>query len=271
MPKPGADSSSCEAQGFVFFQKPLCGDFQIRSNTNLWKNYLRRRWESVQPPLSALKRYSPLHPSLIAPPPFDPELRNTTPSKVLLLLTPHHNPQWANAQRRDESIHRSPLIFEDSNWAQSLAVQYFQQSSHHQRLRHRIETAASLERTREREELAKKTQEYRYPIQEINSSSHEEGTKWHNNHEIPYQKPHCEEYRLKEQADDLSINVHEWPHPYIELEARSTVFELDVPPAISKWRDITYTLLVDVFSCLSSRHEGNLKGIHTRPEVAFLT
>jgi hypothetical protein len=76
---------------------------------------------------------------------------------------------------------------------------------------------------------------------------------------------------LKEQADDLSINVHEWPHPNIELEARLTVIELDVPTAICKWRDITYTLLVDVFSCLLSRREGNLKGIHTRPEAAFLT
>jgi hypothetical protein len=48
---------------------------------------------------------------------------------------------------------------------------------------------------------------------------------------------------------------------YFDLEAKSTLFELNVPTAISKWRDITYTLLVGAFSYLSSRREGNLKGI----------
>jgi len=53
---------------------------------------------------------------------------------------------------------------------------------------------------------------------------------------------------VKDNAERLEIDVHEWPLPTAELEARSAVFELDVPTAIAKWRDITYTLLVDVLS-----------------------
>jgi hypothetical protein len=53
---------------------------------------------------------------------------------------------------------------------------------------------------------------------------------------------------VKDSAERLEIDVHEWPLPTAKLEAGSAAFELDVPTATAKWRDITYTLLVDVFS-----------------------
>ena len=46
----------------------------------------------------------------------------------------------------------------------------------------------------------------------------------------------------------LTIEVHEWPLPERDLEAKAAVFELDVPIAVTKWRDTTYSILVDLFS-----------------------
>jgi hypothetical protein len=53
---------------------------------------------------------------------------------------------------------------------------------------------------------------------------------------------------LKQRAESLEIAVHEWPLPEAEVQAKCAVFELDVPVAISKWRDTTHALLVDIFS-----------------------
>jgi hypothetical protein len=46
----------------------------------------------------------------------------------------------------------------------------------------------------------------------------------------------------------MTIECHEWPLPQNDLDAKAAVFELDVPTAISKWRDITYFILVDIFT-----------------------
>lgn len=51
----------------------------------------------------------------------------------------------------------------------------------------------------------------------------------------------------------MKISIHEWPLPSRELEAKAAVFEIRVPDTVSKWRDMTYRLLVDTFSPESSR------------------
>ncbi len=60
--------------------------------------------------------------------------------------------------------------------------------------------------------------------------------------------PTCKKCELKTEAQGLSINVHEWPLPSEENEAKTAVFELRVPAAIYWWRDITYQLLADIFT-----------------------
>jgi hypothetical protein len=152
-------------------------------------------------------------------------------------------------QRMHESTHRSSLIFQDTNQANSFAVRYFEQSLGHQELRRQIETAAACERAQKKEELEEKKLQHRRLLQEFNARTHDEITAWNDDGEYSYHSSgRCEKCRLKEEADNLQITVHEWPLPYIELEAKSAVFELNVPVAIAKWRDITCTLLVDVFS-----------------------
>lgn len=46
----------------------------------------------------------------------------------------------------------------------------------------------------------------------------------------------------------MKIMIHEWPLPELDLCAKSTVFELDVPPVVRVWRDITFQILVDILS-----------------------
>jgi hypothetical protein len=46
----------------------------------------------------------------------------------------------------------------------------------------------------------------------------------------------------------MKIDIHEWPLPTNELEAKAAVFEIDVPEVIWIWREITYEMLVDVFT-----------------------
>ena len=58
----------------------------------------------------------------------------------------------------------------------------------------------------------------------------------------------CRKCELKSRAKGLTIDVHEWPLPERDLEAKAAVFELDVPTVISKWRDTTYHMLVDILS-----------------------
>jgi hypothetical protein len=58
----------------------------------------------------------------------------------------------------------------------------------------------------------------------------------------------CRKCQLKDQAVSLRITVYEWPLPYNELEAKSAVFELNVPRATTKWREATDIFVVDIFS-----------------------
>jgi hypothetical protein len=153
------------------------------------------------------------------------------------------------AWRENRSVYGSSLIFQDINAEGSLAVEYFGRSQRHQDLRRKIETAAEIERDRKKQELREQRQQYNRLKRQSDAMSCEDITQWYGRRQISYHDPdRCPKCLVKDSAERLEIDVHEWPLPTAELEARSAVFELDVPTAIAKWRDITYTLLVDVLS-----------------------
>ncbi|PVH70609.1 hypothetical protein DL98DRAFT_472494 [Cadophora sp. DSE1049] len=163
-------------------------------------------------------------------------------------------------ERRDTSRHSSSLIFQVTNETNSFAVKYFEQSHYHQELREEIEAAASLERAAKKAELVQLTQKYHELLQRSNSRSHDQSTEWNGYEDVSQHYPSdCQKCILKRGADALEITVHEWPLPYLELEAKSAVFELDVPKAIAEWRDTTFALLEDVFSPPKDRQPRNPK------------
>lgn len=58
----------------------------------------------------------------------------------------------------------------------------------------------------------------------------------------------CKKCQVRAEANRLSIRVHEWPLPSETNEVKAAVFELRVPDAVYWWREITYQLLVDIFT-----------------------
>lgn len=153
-------------------------------------------------------------------------------------------------QRRvHRSVHKSSLIFQDVNSKNSFSVRYFMKSSSHQQLRHDIEAEANRARDRKIAELADEKQKHHRWTQDSNAMDHEEFlVRQKKNESYSHIESRCGKCKLLKQAKELKITVHEWPLPYIELEAKSAVFELDVPRTIAKWRNVTYSLLVDTFS-----------------------
>lgn len=137
-------------------------------------------------------------------------------------------------QRRRKSTYGSSLIFEHINTRESLAVQFFGQSQQHQELRREIEAAAEIERDQKKRELVEKRQQYNRLKQQSDAMSCEHITQWRGRRQTPYHDPNCQKCRVKHSAESLDITVHEWPLPEGDLEARSAVFELDMPTAIAK-------------------------------------
>ena len=151
-------------------------------------------------------------------------------------------------QRRRESTHRSELIFEACDKENSFAIKYFEQSDYHQQLQSQIENVAELAREEKEMEYRNKTQQHQGLVQAYTSKSCEQEWRWNGYREEPYHLPHCQRCQIKREADNIEIRVHEWPLPNEPLEAKAAVFELDVPATIAKWREITYALIVDIFS-----------------------
>lgn len=184
---------------------------------------------------------------------YDPEF---PPSLFEPLLLPKklqmkrlfHIENYLAMRRRKAAERDSPSIFRSSNEARSFSVQYFQQSLHHQELRRNVEAKATNERSAKIAELAEKQLQYQRLQSQSDRMSCQETTWWKRGRRITGHSHHCEKCRLKALASSLNIDVHEWPLPESDLAAKAAVFELDVPIIVSKWRNTTYSLLVDFFS-----------------------
>ncbi|KAG9082529.1 hypothetical protein FRC07_014174, partial [Ceratobasidium sp. 392] len=51
---------------------------------------------------------------------------------------------------------------------------------------------------------------------------------------------------MEREANNLKIQVHEWPLPSDQLAAKAVVFELECPDALNIWRSATYKILCDL-------------------------
>ena len=186
-----------------------------------------------------LEKYKPGFPMSL----FDPLL---LPQKAQLKRLQHVE-QYVQ-KRTNTATLSSSLVFQYINHRDSLSVRCFENSSDHQGLLRKIKKLAADERTEKKEEYEKTNCEYDQLIGKSNSSNCKCLWKSNNRRRLRKDSPYCSHCDYKRRAERLSIKVAEWPLPCTELEAKSTTFELDVPITILKWREITYTLLVDVFS-----------------------
>ncbi|KAJ4865601.1 hypothetical protein T069G_02131 [Trichoderma breve] len=142
-------------------------------------------------------------------------------------------------------------IFSSFGRKTSFSVRYYAKSTIHQTLRNDIERVAAEEREHKRQEYHEKVRQYYYLKMKAASLTCEYNTYVNQTTGIAY-KSHsgsCTKHLLDDQADVLTIDVHEWPLPAAEFEAQSTVFELNVPSRFRAWRNMTTLVINDVLEC----------------------
>ncbi|EKD21257.1 hypothetical protein MBM_00370 [Drepanopeziza brunnea f. sp. 'multigermtubi' MB_m1] len=154
-------------------------------------------------------------------------------------------------QRRANSEPRFPLLFLEGNTPDSFAVKYFEQSPELQDIKIEIENSAASDREKKIKEFSTKKSEYNQKLAQSNSMSCSQRMvmtgKKSKRKEVSQHDPSCQKCLLKSAAVGISIDVHEWPLPAKDVEAKAAVFELNVPEFIRIWRESTYEILVDLF------------------------
>jgi hypothetical protein len=178
------------------------------------------------------------------------------PSDVFQSLLIPFRSQMIRLARAEEYIsnraknikYQGPGIFEDFGTPSCFSVRHFAQSTHHQELLQRIEVWATSQRAKKKEELSTKRHTYNALMEKVNQLECENEEYYHHRSRTKKtrHKTSCEKHRLKNQAGNIQIAIHEWPLPTNQLKAQSTVFELNLPRAFGNWRDATIFFLLDV-------------------------
>ncbi|KAJ9413498.1 hypothetical protein QL093DRAFT_2594586 [Fusarium oxysporum] len=150
-----------------------------------------------------------------------------------------------NRQRVAQSKNR-PSIFRSYGHRDSFPVQYFSGSVEHQQLKAEIEERALAQRQAKIEELRRLKKQYETLMQRFNDAKCDEYPQEEYGITVWRHSYACVRHGYLSKANNLQIQVHEWPLPKNTLGAQATVFELAVPPTFSEWRDITLYLINDV-------------------------
>ena len=133
-------------------------------------------------------------------------------------------------------------IFQEHVNPTSFAVRYFNSSPELRALKENIEADAEAIRREKLQELQEKSQEYHSRIQKAQMMECDYRTSYYGSR---YHANWCYKCREEVAANDMRIEVHEWPLPQDDLVATATVFELKCPIVYQTWRSTTYMLLYD--------------------------
>ncbi|KAG8713331.1 hypothetical protein FRC09_018831, partial [Ceratobasidium sp. 395] len=166
---------------------------------------------------------------------------------VLLLRSSQHLEQARNVQiylRRRYANSRNTAeasVFTEKHSDDSFIVRYFDQSSNLRALKATIEESAQRARDSKLQEIESLNAEHARVmklVQEMNC-------------ECPptvERKPRvcCKKCQTQEVANQMRIDVHEWPLPANELDAKAVIFELGCPDTLNYWRSVTYYILCDL-------------------------
>ncbi|KAI1464850.1 uncharacterized protein F4812DRAFT_440689 [Daldinia caldariorum] len=144
------------------------------------------------------------------------------------------------------------------------SVRFFDQSPEHQELRASIVDQANRDREAKCEEFQRKTDEYKGLQLKLQNIKHTKDPRVNQSTGVCEDLCawNCEKCAVDEQANSITINIHEWPLPSINLQEKSTIFELQVPCAFGQWRDTTVFVLSDVLKLVTevrSQPDYNLK------------
>lgn len=143
-----------------------------------------------------------------------------------------------------------PHIFQSAVTDDSFASKYFENSAEMSSTKTKILIDADANAERKRAELREKLKE-REKLMAISDGyltcerfTHWRGWSTHDRN--------CRKCRFRKEAEDVSIAPYELPLPADNIEANSVVFELCMPEEFKRWRDVTYSLLLDDCSTTGS-------------------
>jgi hypothetical protein len=149
---------------------------------------------------------------------------------------------------RKETSTNTVSVYREFGNAQSFAVKYFDQTSDLQDLRAKIEEAADTKRKQKCAELVQLKAQYRSLMDRYNASQCEYvvvTTNHYHGYTKTVHKSNCARCSLKNTAESLNIDIHEWPLSSQDSTAKATVFELAIPGAFSAWRDASVYVVHD--------------------------
>ncbi|CAE6446943.1 unnamed protein product [Rhizoctonia solani] len=176
---------------------------------------------------------------------YSPELPADLLNPLLLRTTQHIEQARIIQQyidgRHTSAVSRNPSIFSDDATEECFAVQFFENSPRHQEIKLEIEKRAQEQRDEKMQELETQNAKYNRLSEEIQgmSCSYVDSDGWTHDR-------WCERHLKIDERDCLRITPCEWPLPSDQLDAKLVVFELERPESFAIWRDITYTILVDL-------------------------
>ncbi|KDN34293.1 hypothetical protein RSAG8_12618, partial [Rhizoctonia solani AG-8 WAC10335] len=188
---------------------------------------------------------------------FSPEVPDDILDRLLLRTAQHLKQariiQQYIRERRTRITPNNPTIFLNGATESSFAVKYFRSSPRHQQLKLDIEKHAQEQRDQKIQEL-----------EELNAQSKQLGRESQDMVHQYYEAAQADQVGQTESTDrighykfcgrclkekerrGIQIQRHEWPLPPGQLDAEAVVFELHCPESFTIWRDITYTILVDL-------------------------
>ncbi|KAF5580557.1 hypothetical protein FPANT_9293 [Fusarium pseudoanthophilum] len=135
----------------------------------------------------------------------------------------------------------------------SFAVEYFRQCPKLQEKKEQIERSAQRDRDKKLKQFRELKAKYDAIMKKYDDMQCEKVLQVQ--HDVEYYvhaKNKCRRCALPAKAKKLKICPHEWPLPADELEAQTSVFEMDVPVTFAVWRDATVYFLDNILKFESS-------------------
>ncbi|KAK1990734.1 hypothetical protein LX36DRAFT_737974 [Colletotrichum falcatum] len=182
---------------------------------------------------------------------YDPQVPVDIFQNLLLPEKRHmerlHAAELYLAERSRNCNPRVPNIYTTFGTPTCFSARYFDMSSQHLDLKHKIEEKARQDREAKKRELSSLKSEYEDLMKRYHTSEceyHEGVNKWGDSY-IQHNW-HCTRCSLLERANRLTISIHEWPLPREPTKLKSTVFELLLPDAFGNWREISLFFLFTV-------------------------
>ncbi|KAF5262938.1 hypothetical protein FOXYS1_6350 [Fusarium oxysporum] len=149
----------------------------------------------------------------------------------------------------------------------SFAVEYFRQSPKLQAKKEQIERNAQQDRDKKLKQFRELKAKYDAIMKKYDDMQCEQVLQVQ--HDVEYYvhpKNKCRRCALPAKAKKLKIAPHEWPLPADELEAQTSVFEMDVPVTFAVWRDATVYFLDNIL-----RFESSSAGDYPRASFPLAT